>query len=148
MKTKRCVTVLKDGKGVPIAICILFLVIGFMVAVLGCSGGGDSTTNAVIASAVSTDEEGTVAIASVTEGDLDIENATVSVNGVTLTYGLPLEFRTEEGFDVNVTLPVYYAELNQFISGDIVNLSSRAGNGPEHPFRRKCVSAVERCNRC
>lgn len=128
MKTKRCFISLKDSQGMAMAVGILFLSIGFIAAVSGCSDS-DSTTSAVIASAVVTDEEGTLAIASVTEGDLDIENATVSVNGVTLTYGLPLEFRTEEGFDVNVTLPVYYAELNQLTSGDIVNLSARAYNG-------------------
>lgn len=112
------------------AVGILFLSIGFIAAVAGCSGSDSTaTTNAVVASAVSTDEEGTVAIASVTEGDLDIENATVSVNGVTLTYGMPLEFRTEEGFDVNITLPIYYADLNQFTSGDSVDLIATAGNG-------------------
>ena len=130
MKTKRCFTVLKDGQGMTMAIGILFLSIVLIAAVSGCSDGDSTaTTNAVIASAVATDEDGTVAIASVTEGDLDIENATVSVNGVTLTYGLPLEFRTEEGIDVNITLPVYYAVLNQLTSGDMVNLRARAGNG-------------------
>jgi len=128
-KMKKRIGFRKNGKDVTMAISILFLAFGFMVAVSGCSSDDDSTTNAVIASAVSTDEEGTVAIASVTEGDLDIENATVSVNGVTLTYGMPLEFRTEEGFDVNVTLPIYYADLNQFTSGDRVDLIARAGNG-------------------
>ena len=88
MKSKRCFTVLRDGKDVTMAICIFFLAIGVLAAVSGCSSDDNPTTNAVIASAVSTDEEGTVAIASVTEGDLDIENATVSVNAVTLTYGM------------------------------------------------------------
>ena len=129
MKSKRCFTVLRDGKDVTMAICIFFLAIGVLAAVSGCSSDDNLTTNAVIASAVSTDEEGTVAIASVTEGDLDIENATVSVNAVTLTYGMSLEFRTEEGFDVNVILPIYYADLNQFTSGDRVDLIARAGNG-------------------
>ena len=129
MKTKRCFISLKDGQGMAMAAGILFLSIGFIAAVSGCSDGDSATTSAVIASAVATDEGGTVAIASVTEGDLDIENATVSVNGVTLTYGLPLEFRTEEGIDVNITLPVYYAVLNQLTSGDMVNLRARAGNG-------------------
>ena len=119
MKTKRCFTALKDGQGVTMAIGILFLSIDFIVSVVGCFDGG-LTTSAVIAIAVATDEEGSVAIASVTEGDLDIENATVSVNGVTLTYGLPLEFWTEKGIDVNIMLPIYYAQLNQFTSGDKV----------------------------
>lgn len=129
MKAKRCFTVLKDGRAVTIAICILFLVIGFMVSVSGCSSGGDSTTNAVIGSAVSTDEEGTVATASVTDEGSDIENAIISVNEVTLTYGLPVVFRTEEGIDVNVTLPIYYADLNQFTSGDRVDLVARTSTG-------------------
>ncbi|MCP4577014.1 MAG: hypothetical protein GY846_12100 [Deltaproteobacteria bacterium] len=132
MKTKRCFISLKDAHGMAmiVAVGILFLSLGFMAAVSGCSDS-DSTavTNAVIASAVSTDEEGTVAIASVTQGDLDIENATVSVNEVSLTYGMPLEFRSEEGFDVDVTLPIYYADLSQFTSGDRVDLVARADNG-------------------
>jgi hypothetical protein len=130
MKTNRCFSALKDGQGMTMAIGFLFFSIVFITAVSGCSDGDStSTTNALVASAVATDEEGTVAIASVTEGDLDIENATVYVNGVALTYGLPLEFRTEEGIDVNITLPIYYAELNQLISGDMVDLRARAGNG-------------------
>ena len=130
MKIKRCFTVLKDGQGMIMAIGILFLSIGVVAAVSGCSDGNSTTnTNAVVASVVATDEEGTVAIASVTEGDMDIENANVSVNGRTLTYGLPLEFRTEEGIDVNITLPIYYGELNQLTSGDMVNLSAKDANG-------------------
>jgi len=130
VKTNRCFTALKDGQGMTMAIGFLFLSIVFITAVSGCSDGDStSTTNALVASGVATDEEGTVAVASVTEGDLDIENASVSVNGVTLTYGLPLEFRTEEGIDVNITLPIYYAELNQLTSGDMVNLRAWAGNG-------------------
>ena len=130
MKTKRCFISLKDAHGMAMTVGILFLSIGFIAAVSGCSGSDSTvTTNAVIASAVSTAEEGSVAIASVTEGDLDIENATVSVNEVALTYGMPLEFQTEEGFDVNVTLPIYYADLSQFTSGDKINLVAIAGNG-------------------
>ncbi|MBW1780509.1 MAG: hypothetical protein JRL30_07185 [Deltaproteobacteria bacterium] len=130
MKTKRCSISLKDGQGTAVAVGILFLWISFIAAVSGCSDSGSTaTTNAVVAAAVETDEEGTVAIASVTDGDLDIENAIVTVNGEILTYGLPLEFQTEEGIDVNVTLPIYYAELNQLTSGETVNFFSRAGNG-------------------
>jgi len=99
------------------AICIFFLAIGFLAAVSGCSSGGDSTTNAVIASAVSTDEEGTVVIASVTDEGSDIENAIISVNGVTLTYAFPLVFRPEEGLDVDVTMPIYYADLTEYTAG-------------------------------
>ena len=76
MKTKKCFAALRDGQGMAMAISILFLSICFLAAVSGCSDSDSATTNAVVASAVAADEEGTVAIASVTEGDLDIENAT------------------------------------------------------------------------
>ena len=130
MKKKRFFAALKHGKGMIMAVNILFLMVCLTATFSGCSDSDSTlTTNAMISSAVTTDGGDTVAIASVTDGDLDVENAEVSVNGITLDYGLPLEFMTQEGIDVNIVLPIYYAELNQITSGDMVQLIARASNG-------------------
>ncbi len=130
MKKKRVFAAIKHGKGMIMAVNVFFLMVCLTAVFSGCSDSDPTlATNAVISSAVTTDGGDTVAIASVTDGDLDVENAEVFVNGITLDYGLPLEFTTQEGIDVNIVLPIYYAELNQISSGDMVQLIARASNG-------------------
>jgi len=111
------------------AVALLFLMLSFVaVAVSGCSDSS-STPSRVVASAVLTDDEGSVALASVTQDDLDVGDADVRVNDASLSYGLPIAFNTEGGLSVNITLPIYYAELNQLNPGDGVQIWARTGNG-------------------
>jgi len=93
-----------------------------------------------VACVVSTDDDGTVAMASVTEGDSDIDNAMVTVNDVVLNYGPSLEFQTAEGFDVNVILPIYYADLSHLTYGDKLHLTARMIDDGTMIFDRRNVT--------
>jgi hypothetical protein len=108
MEQNKFFTALKYGKEVITVINVLFFSACLIAAFSGCSDSDSNlATNSVISGVVSTDGESTVAIAAVTDGDTEIENAQVSVNGITLDYGLPLAFMTQDGIEVNVILPVY-----------------------------------------
>ena len=53
-----------------------------------------------------------------------------------MTYGLPLEFLTDSGFNVKVVLPVYYADLGRLTSGDMVDFVAKTSLGNvfyQHP---------------
>jgi hypothetical protein len=78
---------------------------------------------------VSTDKDGTAAIASVGDENSDIDNAEITVNDVMLTYGPSLRFRTEKGLDVDIILPFYYADLSKFTHGDALHLTARMSDG-------------------
>jgi hypothetical protein len=82
-----------------------------------------------VACVVSTDDSGTAAIASVGDEDSGIENAVVTVNDVVLNYGVGMIFLSEGGFYVDVFLPIYYAELNQYTYGDTLHLTARMHDG-------------------
>jgi hypothetical protein len=130
MKKYRFLQALNHIKGLIMGTNVLLFLVCLIALFSGCSDS-DSTlaTNAVISSAVMTGGGQTLAIASVTDGETDVANAEVSVNGITLDYGLPLAFLTQEGIDINIVLPVYFAELNQISSGDVVQLLAWAKNG-------------------
>jgi len=82
-----------------------------------------------VACVVSTDDTGTVAIASVGDEDSDIENAVVTVNNVVLNYGVGMIFLSEGGLYVDVFLPIYFAELNGYTYGDTLRLTARKNDG-------------------
>jgi len=104
---------------------VLFLMFFSLSSVLfstsGCSDSDSSSSKTLVAGSVWSDDNGSGAIATVTEGETDIENAKLTVNDVSMSYGLPLEFQTDSGLDVKVVLPVYYADLGQLTSGDTVD---------------------------
>lgn len=110
---------------------VLFLIFFFLSSVLfstsGCSDSDSSSSKpqTLVAGGVWSDDDGSGAIALVTEGETDIENAKLTVNDVSMSYGLPLEFMTDSGINVEVILPVYYADLGQLTSGDTVDLVAK-----------------------
>ncbi|MEA2014313.1 MAG: hypothetical protein U9N38_03290 [Thermodesulfobacteriota bacterium] len=108
---------------------VLFLMFFSLSSVLfstsGCSDSDSSYSKTLVAGGVWSDDDGSGAIALVTEGDTDIENAKLTVNDVSLSYPLTLEFVTDSGIDVKVALPVYYADLGQLTSGDTVDLVAK-----------------------
>ncbi|MCF8144257.1 MAG: fibronectin type III domain-containing protein [Deltaproteobacteria bacterium] len=108
----------------------------YYVAVQAYNNSGSSAYSNIerftifgVSCVVSTDDEGTVAVASVGDENADIDNALVTVNDVALAYGPSLEFRTERGFDVDVVLPIYYADLSRFTYGDSLQLTARMPDG-------------------
>ena len=130
MKKYRFLKSLIHIKGLIMGAIILSFSVCLIVTFSGCSDSDStSATNAVISSAVMTDGGENLAIASVTDGETDVENAKVFVNGITLNYGLPLGFMTQGGIEVNIVLPIYFAELNQISSGDKVQLLAWANSG-------------------
>jgi len=104
------------------------------VSAYDSSGSGDYSNIeqfaiAGVGCAVFTDDTGTMAIATVGDEESEIENAVVTVNNVVLTYGASLQFRTEQGFDADVVLPIYYAALDRYTYGDTLRLTARMHDG-------------------
>jgi hypothetical protein len=133
----------------------LFLWVAFFFAILmgvsGCSDDEGSSSKTLVTGVVWSDVDGTGAIASVSMDDRDIENARLTVNNVTLDYGLPIEFITDTGLSVSVAVPVYYADLGSIGSGDAVDFIAKSPVGNilfQHtavaiPGRATIVSPVE-----
>jgi len=98
----------------------------------GCSDdvqttGGQTLPSYITAGAFYNQTDGSYVVADVTRGGVTLSNATVTVNGTALTYGIPL---TYEGVNLD-TIPVYSGEVN-FNPGD--QLTLRASLPGENPF--------------
>jgi hypothetical protein len=106
------------------AVCLL----GLVMAMAGCTGDNDSSKT-VVTGLVATDADGTMALATVTKGDTDIEDAQITVNDVPLTFGLPLDFTTDGGLHVNIVLPLYFANLSGVNAGQVVDFLARSAFG-------------------
>ena len=110
---------------------VLFLMFFFLSSVLfstsGCSDSDSSSSKpqTLVAGSVWSDDDGSGAMALVTEGETDIENTKLTVNDISMSYGLPLEFITDSGLNVEVILPVYYADLGQLTQGDTVDFVAK-----------------------
>ncbi|MCD4784927.1 MAG: hypothetical protein K8T10_14015 [Candidatus Eremiobacteraeota bacterium] len=104
---------------------VLLLCCAFII--VGCSvSGEDSDSNAhIIAGAMYNATNGSYVFADVEKDGEWMENATITVNGTQLSYGLPL---TYEGVSLG-SIPIYYSDMN-FNPGDSLTMNAKlSGEG-------------------
>jgi len=101
----------------------LLLIAALLAGLAGC--GAQNQNLPLVAAAVINTAQDTIAVASVTYGDEDITDAKLSVNDTPLVYGLPIQFQTDSGLAVDLTVPIYFAQLTGMAAGDIVHFVAR-----------------------
>lgn len=102
----------------------IFAVAAFGTVFLqGCKGR--AAEQFLVAAGVLNSSEGTVAIASATDGEEDVTDANIGVNNTILAYGLPINFETDDGLVIDLIAPIYYAEMNDISEGDELNFRAR-----------------------
>ncbi|MCD4784928.1 MAG: hypothetical protein K8T10_14020 [Candidatus Eremiobacteraeota bacterium] len=101
-------------------LCCVFIIVGCSVS------GEDSDSNAhIIAGAMYNATNGSYVFADVEKDGEWMENATITVNGTQLSYGLPL---TYEGVSLG-SIPIYYSDIS-FNPGDSISMNAKlSGEG-------------------
>ena len=105
-----------------------FIFTAMIVLAAGC-GGNTKPSPLVVESAVVNYGDSTLAAASVFENGAEIEDAKLFVNGTSLAYGLPVQFETESGLNVNLTVPMYYAQFPDAKIGDSFGMVAQDSTG-------------------
>jgi len=113
-------------------ICIAMLV---TFAIVGCSTSSGTADDVFILASANYDKtDGPTILAEVQKDGASVENATVTVNGTQLSYGIPL---TYEGVTLD-TIPIYYSQMD-FNPGDQLTIKATK-SGESSPFYEKTVT--------